>query len=845
MNFLRFCAAVLLLLVLAACNLSVTPTKTTVPTRDITIDYAKNYVAGEVIVGYKNHDDLTSIVDSLNATVITDWRHINAAHLQLPDSLSVEKAVAALERSKNVRYAQPNKVAFLDPLETGSDITPQVIDDPQFGNQWQHRQMNTEAAWDMGVTGKGIRIGIHDDYPDIRHPDLFPNFDPEIPGFDGFNGTLIVANTPHDGISSHGSSTAGSALAAANDIGGRGVAYEATFVPLNIADPESGGLSSAAIISAAIFAVNGPDGLSPYFDDGDTDSAPGRAAYVDVVNMSWGGLAYDQPGKDVMDYMLYHGITLVTSAGNTPTVGPSDPSWQPGLITVAATTPNGNRTTFSNRGKHVDVAAPGQYVWVTTTRDCTYETPDGSSCTADDQDYTYISGTSFSSPFTAGVAALVLEASADKDADGNITGVNLTPGQVRQILEQTAYQPDGGVFNEDLGYGIVDAGAAVEMAMDEDTWPGAGASLLVFAEANDGTRLSNVGLSLISLDDNTRATKYAQTTDSSVLQNPLGNFSWATGLGMFQEMSPGSYLLLASGPHTATTGIPAGATSQVVYLEPGDFQLITVTLDVDLFEDTYEPNNTVAEATALNAGVTTIASLGEADDVDVYSLDVTAGETYWLNIDSVAGNQDTIMTVYAADGTTELASNDDNREGAGGDSAILFDATTTETVYISITDVEGNGSPSNIYELDISTLQGSETEPNGTASLNCNITSPDFTGANTLAVGSTITGEVATETDVDIFEITLDADTTYYADLETAVNLVPDTYLTIFADENTIVASNDDYDAQDSRASFTVDTAGTYYAAVSNCNDGDQSSTGPYIFSLTTYQAPPAPTPTE
>ncbi len=68
-------------------------------------------------------------------------------------------------------------------------------------------------------------------------------------------------------------------------------------------------------------------------------------------------------------------------------------------------------------------------------------------------DWGLISGTSFSAPHVAGVAALVL--SADP---------SLTPGEVRQILADTAVDLGAAGYDTKYGYGLVDACAAVEAA---------------------------------------------------------------------------------------------------------------------------------------------------------------------------------------------------------------------------------------------------------------------------------------------------------------------------------------------------------------------------------------------
>ncbi len=834
MKALRNFVPLLLAVVLAACS-SVLNNPSSTPAREITLDPSQSLVEGQLIIGYQQNEDPAQLAARIGASVLTDWPQISAALLQLPENIGVSKAESIFGNMRGVRYAQPNKVFWNEP-EPSTAINPTgmlsptaVIDDPDFDKQWQHRQLNTEAAWDLGTTGQDIRIGIHDSFVDHRHPDLVDNI--LYPGYDGFNSTLIEETTPHDGISDHGSSVAGSAAASANAIGGRGVAYEADIVPLNIADPVSGALVLDAIVDAAIFAVDGPDGAP-----GGTDRAPGTdpssGPYVHIVNMSWGGGGYDQAVKDAMDYMLAFGVTLVTSAGNTPTQSYAEPAWHPGLITVAATNPNDERTGFSNRGNYLNVAAPGQNVWVTTTRSCVLATPDGSSCTAADADYTFISGTSFSSPFTAGVAALILDASAERDSSGNITNINLSPAQVRQVLEQSAYQPNGDIFNKDLGYGIVDAAAAVTMALDNSQWPAPGATLVVDAVLASDTSigLSKVSLSLVPLDRD-GPTEYTQTAD--------GKF-WVEGQGLFQEINPGRYLLTASGPHTATTGIEAATFEKVVDLQAGATTFVTAPLNVTLFDDLNEPNDAVAAATPATLGTTTRASLynpSSGDDIDIYAISVTAGSSYRVNLETISGSFDTYLRVLAADGTTVIAENDNN-QAQSLDSLVDFTATSTGTVYLEVTDISASDSPGNVYEMDIATFIGSETEPNGSADVSgATISNVDLGNAQAIAFGSAIDATLSSGTDDDIFAVTVTAGTTIVADVETLTDGDPDTMIAIYAADGSQVAFNDDFTGRESRVNYEVTADGTYYVLVVAW-DNDTPATGNYGLTITSHVNP-------
>ncbi|MGH8574554.1 MAG: S8 family serine peptidase, partial [Gammaproteobacteria bacterium] len=133
----------------------------------------------------------------------------------------------------------------------------------------------------------------------------------------------------------------------------------------------------------------------------------------------------------------------------------SSPGWfDDDVLTVAATDENGDAAPFSMRGPWVDVAAPGTGAvsldvagsGLTTTL---VDASGGSST---------INGTSFATPYVAGLAALVRERFPD-----------LTPRQVMHRIEQTAQRSAGpGGRSEELGYGMIDPVAALTAVLPEE-----------------------------------------------------------------------------------------------------------------------------------------------------------------------------------------------------------------------------------------------------------------------------------------------------------------------------------------------------------------------------------------
>jgi subtilisin family serine protease len=194
---------------------------------------------------------------------------------------------------------------------------------------------------------------------------------------------------------------------------------------------------------------------------------------VDVVNSSLGYTTFDagQHSYTVADLDGDTGITtiasdiaaslgvvVVTSAGNAGCSSPttcwyyiSTPADGDSVIAVGGTDSAGNLVSFSSRGPTADgrfkpdVAAQASSVFLATGA----------------ASYVNESGTSFSSPMVAGIVAQMLQANPA-----------LTPFGIREILRMTASQANQPDNN--LGWGVVDASAAVTFARQLATNGGPG-----------------------------------------------------------------------------------------------------------------------------------------------------------------------------------------------------------------------------------------------------------------------------------------------------------------------------------------------------------------------------------
>jgi subtilisin family serine protease len=201
---------------------------------------------------------------------------------------------------------------------------------------------------------------------------------------------------------------------------------------------------------------------------------------VRIVNMSFGEDAPEEPIlRDAIHRAATDNILLVAAAGNSAAevaypaadLQPQGGGASYGLA-VGATDAAGNLASFSNSGERLSLVAPGGYqgpcsgvlVAVPPLGDA-FENSCYPNWTGDGgARYAYLAGTSFSAPEVAGVAALIWARRPE-----------LKNYQVAGIIKQSA-RHDGVGWTPTMGCGVLDAGAALELAASYSTAGGADGS---------------------------------------------------------------------------------------------------------------------------------------------------------------------------------------------------------------------------------------------------------------------------------------------------------------------------------------------------------------------------------
>ena len=415
--------------------------------------------------------------------------------VQLPATASETAVLAQLAHQPHLKFAELDR-------RVASVL---VSNDPYLGSEWHLAKINAGTAWDVSQ-GAGVTIAILDTGVLPTHPDLL-----QVPGWN-----FVDNNNNTADVQGHGTSVAGAAAAITNNGAGvAGVAGGARIMPIRVADA-SGYAYYSTIASGVTYAA----------DNG-----------ARVANASFSGVYASSSIQSAGNYLKSKGGLLVVAAGNSG-VNDGSPATS-AMIPVSATDGSDLMASWSSYGSYVAVAAPGVGIWTTSN--------DGS--------YRSASGTSFASPITAGVVALMMAAKP-----------TLSSGQVESLLYSTAL--DLGTAGRDIyfGYGRVDAAAAVRAAatiVAADTQ----APTVAIATPLGSSSVSGLATVDVSASDNVGVTKVVLKANGiDVATDTVGpfQFSWDTSKVANGMSSLVAVAYDAAGNSKASTTVSVNVANNVV-----------------------------------------------------------------------------------------------------------------------------------------------------------------------------------------------------------------------------------------------------------------------------------------
>jgi serine protease len=400
---------------------------------------AAAFAAGRATIGVAGSLDGRALATEFGVRPV-DW----LPGLRLVQVSGAPAALAALagDDDPRIRYVEPLVAAHTAHVRN-DPLTYEL--DPATGvpYEWQFHAIGADQALNVAKGDPGLLVGVVDSgvapVPDLAGKVAETFWDP------AFNSS-------------------------ATDRLGHG-----TFVSSIIASRNDDGFGLAGFCGACRLAVYKAVPLT------DVQVAEGiqklTDAHVRVINLS---IVLDHPAQDVIDAINYAtnaGVLVVAASGNEGSsavdfpasiVQPPNGAPSSGLA-IGASDAKGARASFSNAGPQLSLVAPGTFntrcsvgiLGAIPARAPAFGDRDSCSVTmthADGSRYAYASGTSFSAPEVAGVAALVWSLKP-----------SLTSIQVASVLEQTATRPAGSGWTATVGWGVLDANAAVESVSGRST----------------------------------------------------------------------------------------------------------------------------------------------------------------------------------------------------------------------------------------------------------------------------------------------------------------------------------------------------------------------------------------
>jgi subtilisin family serine protease len=384
---------------------------------------------------------------------------IGLVTVALPAGLDYAAYARMLHADPAVRSVQPEgtmspRATANDPALTRPETAPGTP--PGTPQQWQAQRQRFGRAWDF-TTGAGALVGVIDTGVDGTHPELSGKVAAAVNQDSAGRSAL----TDEEGHGTHVASLA--CAATGNGVGIAGAGRDCRLIV------EKSDLTDSSIAASIVDATD-------------------RGALA--INMSFGDDGTRAPVQAIvgaLDYALARQVVLVAAASDEaveeqgqppsllqPTGTGPDPSAGRGLSVTASDFADANPGT--GRGSQISMAAAGSFGDFSPSGSISGPpgllgaapagrarrldgdptavppvVPCNCRTSSEGATFAYLRGTSMAAPQVAAIAALMRRLNPDASAR-----------DVIRMLKQTARRPTGAGWAKELGWGILDAGAAME-----------------------------------------------------------------------------------------------------------------------------------------------------------------------------------------------------------------------------------------------------------------------------------------------------------------------------------------------------------------------------------------------
>jgi hypothetical protein len=390
---------------------------------------AAAYAEGTAVIGYAPGTSPSALAHDLGVAVISLIHGLNAMHVAASPA---RLAHIATRLDLRIRYVEPLEQRQFE-HQRNDPFTYQFNPNTQRPAEWAFTHLGVDRALNLTAGSSDILVG----YVDSGFSNIA-----ELQG--KIAGSWYFTSQGGDAVDTNG---------------------HGTFVASLIGAPVDDGLGLAgycgrcrlvAFKDVRLLPITIATAIKKLTDE-----------HVRIINLSLGGDSLSFVEADALQYAINAGVLVVASAGNDgrsevsyPAAYLQPPNGKLGYgLAVGASDVNDARASFSNYGERLSLVAPG-----TTSGYCdtgligavspTATEFDGRTCSPPFADvagnrYAISSGTSYSSPEVAGIAALVWAANP-----------SLKNYEVADVLERTATRTGG--WTAEVGWGVVNAAAALE-----------------------------------------------------------------------------------------------------------------------------------------------------------------------------------------------------------------------------------------------------------------------------------------------------------------------------------------------------------------------------------------------
>lgn len=306
--------------------------------------------------------------------------------------------------------------------------------EPNIGQQWGLDKINVYNAWDLTKGKSEVIIAVLDQGVDKSHKEFANNYS-------SLSYDLINKSTPSVVRGDHGTHVGGIIGANHNNIQIAGVAPNNTI--MSISHP----LTISPTISSELASGIG------------YAQTHGAA----VINNSWGdqGGKFNQLHSSILENAITSaikngrsgkGMVVVFASGNYNKPEADYPAnFSPDILVVGSVDNANKRSSFASYGSCVDVVAPGTDILSTLPGN----------------NVGLMSGTSMAAPHVAAIAGLILSVNPELSGKDVVNIIERSAQKIGSYSYTTTSNRPNGTWNNEMGYGLCNAFAAVSMASSD------------------------------------------------------------------------------------------------------------------------------------------------------------------------------------------------------------------------------------------------------------------------------------------------------------------------------------------------------------------------------------------